>query len=248
MYHEKIYYFKECSSTNDIAVDYLKNKKALEGTVILTDYQTLGRGQRGNTWISNKGENLLFSLILNPSLLSASQQFSINIIITIAIHKALQNLVDSEQLKIKWPNDIYYQNQKIGGILIENFIKKNQVKYSIIGVGLNANQNSFENLLQVSSLKRITQKEINLHYLLKAILKNIKIQYQTFFVQGISDMKHDYYKYLYRYQEIHNFKKKTNRNFTTFEGSILGVNEIGQLLVLIQNKIEHFSFKEIEFC
>eukprot|EP01137_Pigoraptor_chileana_P015025 Opistho-2@5140 len=107
--------------------------------VIITDNQTAGRGQRGNVWEASIGENLTFSLILKPNFLKASEQFQLNVAVSLGVLDCLSEYID-EDLKVKWSNDIYFQNQKMGGILIENTLQGYQIGYSVIGIGLNINQ------------------------------------------------------------------------------------------------------------
>ena len=243
MYQEEIHYFVECSSTNDVAITYLKNNRSIEGTVIVSEYQTAGRGQQGSIWISDKSKNLLFSIILKPCMVPQNQ-FNINMIITTSIHQTLSRLVDSTLLKIKWPNDIYYKNQKLGGILIENFIKNSRINNSVIGVGINVNQTVFSTIDPIS-LKNIIGKKINIKDLLKDMLKNLKVKYQTFFLNN-HIIKVEYYDCLYGYQEIRWFKNMKNN--AIFEGLILGIDHLGRLGVQIGSKNEYFNFKEIQFC
>ena len=121
---------------------YAKTIDTEEGiTIITTDHQTAGRGQRGNSWESAAGKNLLFTLVIHPHSIQASQQFAISELISVAISDVLARHV--EDIRIKWPNDIYHRNHKLCGILIEHDIEGIHLSRSIIGVGINVNQSEF---------------------------------------------------------------------------------------------------------
>ena len=137
----KIIHIDETDSTNHWLKSHQLIANSPEPTAIWADYQTAGRGCGTNTWESERGKNLLFSMLIHPENLPANKQFQISMAISLAIVDALGQLVGD--LSIKWPNDIYWRNGKIGGILIENTLKGNLIKESIIGVGLNVNQREF---------------------------------------------------------------------------------------------------------
>ena len=125
-------------STNDYAKSYMAITSPIDGTVILADEQLAGRGQSGNSWISQSNENLTFSLIYHTSFLNATEQFYLNMAVCLGIW-SMVNRHEEKDITIKWPNDIYVKDKKIAGILIENTISGMQLKYSVIGIGLNVN-------------------------------------------------------------------------------------------------------------
>src|SRR5262249_33751399 len=141
---------------------YLKNilsnsTPVPEGTVIMAESQYAGRGQQQNTWHSEPGKNLTFSILLKPSFLPVSQQFDLTRTISIGVFNALEPFL-GEKLKIKWPNDIYYDDGKLGGMLIENAIQAGQIKNAVVGIGLNINQEVFPpGAANAVSLKQILQ-------------------------------------------------------------------------------------------
>jgi len=167
----------ECKSTNIFAKELLSKNEPIDGTVVITDKQTKGRGQYGNKWQANFFENLTFSVILKPKFLKPKEHFLLSKIIALACIDVF-NLYKKNSFTIKWPNDIFYNNKKIGGILIENIISSKQINTSIIGVGLNINQQYFKGLEQAISLKNITQKNIELEIVLNQILKQLDFYYQ----------------------------------------------------------------------
>ncbi|HPH88516.1 MAG TPA: biotin--[acetyl-CoA-carboxylase] ligase, partial [Chitinophagales bacterium] len=142
-------------STNTYAKSLIAKSSPIDGTVILADEQFAGRGQSGNVWQSEAGKNLTFSIIYQTSFLLATEQFYLNMAVSLGIWSMVNSKLSIEKnkeltihdsrftTKIKWPNDIYVNNQKIAGILIENTISGMHLKHSVIGVGLNVNQEQF---------------------------------------------------------------------------------------------------------
>lgn len=214
-----------------------------EGTVIITDNQTAGRGQRGNSWEASKGENLTFSLILKPSFLKASDQFQLNVAISMGVFDFLNEFID-ENLKVKWSNDLYYLDKKMGGILIENSLQGYFIGHSIIGIGLNINQTEFKNE-RATSLRKITQNPLkyDLSELLKKLLESIEANYLTIKNNTFESLKNRYLTNLYRLDEFHYYK----RNGQQFLGQIRGIDETGKLGIENDGNINYFDFKEVEF-
>ena len=214
-----------------------------EGTVIITDNQTAGRGQRGNSWEASTGENLTFSLILKPNFLKASDQFQLNVAISMGVFDFLSEFID-ENLKVKWSNDIYYGDKKMGGILIENSLQGYQIGHSIIGIGLNINQTEFSNKA-ATSLRKITQNPLkyDLSELLKKLLESIEINYLKIKNNDYNLLKIKYLNNLYRFEEYHYFRK----NGQQFTGKIIGINETGKLGIETNGNVIYFDFKEVEF-
>ena len=239
-----INYLPSCHSTNDIAVQMIQSENMVfEGTVIITDNQTAGRGQRGNIWEACTGENLTFSLILKPNFLKASDQFQLNVAVSMGVFDFLSEFID-ENLKIKWSNDIYVGDKKMGGILIENSLQGYQIGHSIIGIGLNINQTEFSNE-RATSLRKITQNPLkyDLSELLKKLLENIEINYLKIKSKQYESLKVRYLSNLFRFEEYHYFKK----NGQQFLGRITGIDETGKLGIETDGNVIYFDFKEVEF-
>ncbi|TLV01174.1 biotin--[acetyl-CoA-carboxylase] ligase [Dyadobacter luticola] len=140
---KKVIYLPSCHSTNDIAAEIVHAGLFTEGTVVITDNQVKGRGQRGTTWLANPGENLTFSVILTPDFLSVSDQFLISEIAALAVREYVAGYL--KDVKVKWPNDVLTNKKKLCGILIENAIQGSKLTNSVIGIGLNVNQMRFQN-------------------------------------------------------------------------------------------------------
>lgn len=240
------YVFPSCESTNSEAARKIKEGICLEGDLFITQNQTAGRGQRGNSWESQAAANITFSIVLRPHFLLIREQFYLNMAISLAITESLEAELGSKanKLKVKWSNDIYYQDKKLGGVLIENHLQGKKIDYSIIGIGLNLNQHKFENPKAIS-LSNITGKKYELDKKIAQIVKNIEQNY-LFLKQGKRDiLKIKYLSQLYWYQEIHKFQDtKTQKHF---EGQIIGIDALGKLALEVDKKIYYFNFKEIEF-
>ena len=124
---------KETTSTNDYLAHLCKESKAKEFYTVMAESQTKGKGQRGNSWEAEAGKNLTFSTVLYPTALEANKQFCLSMLAALACHEALDNYIDG--FSIKWPNDIYWKDKKIGGILIENELEGKYIVQTIIGIG-----------------------------------------------------------------------------------------------------------------
>ncbi|HZL09656.1 MAG TPA: biotin--[acetyl-CoA-carboxylase] ligase [Prolixibacteraceae bacterium] len=230
-------------STNNYANRQIREDELAEGTVFLAYEQTAGRGQLHNFWESTPGENLTFSLVLYPDFLEIRRQFMLSKAVTLGIYNALHKYVDS--LKVKWPNDIYAGNHKLGGILIENSIMYGLLKSSVVGIGLNVNQAVFRsNAPNPVSLRTLTNQHYDCELILSEILSGIN-KYYALLRKGEDKMiDQEFLSVLYRLNEKHSFKSEDE----IFEGEIIGVNEIGQLMIRLKDGvIVDFHFKEVEF-
>ncbi|GAB3509535.1 biotin--[acetyl-CoA-carboxylase] ligase [Spirosoma knui] len=237
-----IQYLPSCQSTNDEASDLIASREPAEGLIVVTDNQTAGRGQRGNQWEAKPGENLTFSLILKPSFLSATEQFWLNIAVSLGIHDTLAPLLSN--VRIKWPNDIYVGNQKLGGMLIENTLQGHNIGWSVVGAGLNVNQTEFS-YPTATSLQQ--QAPLPAGYDLPGLLSRLSESLEQRYLQlrvGQRDvLKSAYLQSLFRYREEHQFMA----NGVSFRGIITGVDAVGRLVVSTVAGEKIFDFKEIAF-
>lgn len=232
-------------STNNFLKSLVSNSEPLpEGTVIMADDQYAGRGQQNNTWKAEPGKNLTFSVLLKPTFLPLSQQFLLNMAVSIAINNALSTFL-GEELNIKWPNDIYFRDQKIGGVLIENTIIGNDIKTAIIGIGINVNQQDFEAELTVkaTSMFQILQKNVNLTLLLAEICSALESLYLQLRAGKYNNLKQNYVDKLYQLNKSALYQKDGE----VFEGYIRGVTDTGLLQMDTPNGKREFNFKEIVF-
>jgi BirA family biotin operon repressor/biotin-[acetyl-CoA-carboxylase] ligase len=234
---------RSTESTNNYANHCMRLGSIDEGTVFLAYEQAAGRGQMNNTWESEPGKNLTFSIVLYPEFLEIRRQFLLSKVVSLGIYSAINKYV--KELRIKWPNDIYAGEMKLAGILIENSIMGGVIKTSVIGIGLNVNQTIFvSDAPNPVSLQLLTNKHYDCEQVLREILAGINFYYQLLLQDETDQIDQEYISVLFRLNETHVFKTEDK----AFSGKIVGVNEIGQLL--IQNadgKILEFHFKEVEF-
>ncbi|UII33048.1 biotin--[acetyl-CoA-carboxylase] ligase [Fulvivirga ulvae] len=236
---KKIIFLPTCHSTNDEAAHLLEKHPVIEGTIVITSNQTAGKGQRGNAWLTEPGKNLTFTLVLKPNFLSIVQQFNLNIIISLGIIDYLNSIKNGFQ--VKWPNDIYYKEQKVCGILIQNVLKNNRIEYAITGIGLNINQQKFpEN--KAISLAQITGEIYDLETALSSLCEHLERRYLQLKRGETGNLRHEYLNNMYRFGEDHLYKDKE-----VFQGRITGVTEQGLLEVETYKGLKQFNFKEVEF-
>ena len=232
-------------STNEYLKDELSKSTPLrEGTVIMAVDQYAGRGQKGTTWQSEPGKNLTFSLLLMPSFLDPKYQFSLTVAISIALVQWLESLLHTP-VTIKWPNDIYVGDRKIGGMLIENILKGKIWKSAVIGIGINVNQTEFPPAIgaHTASVKQILHTDCDLTELMTDLCLHIARSYEAL-KNGAHDTQLAFYKqHLYRLGELHPFLLDGIR----VSGVLSGVTETGRLQVDFNNYLVDFDIKEIAF-
>jgi BirA family biotin operon repressor/biotin-[acetyl-CoA-carboxylase] ligase len=230
-------------STNDYAKKLIRESTAKEGTVILADFQTKGKGQKGGYWESEKGKNLTLSFILNPSFLDVQKEFYLSMSVSIGIVEFLSQLQLNS--KIKWPNDIYINNRKAGGILIENAVKNNIIASSVIGIGININQTEFKSIApNPTSVSLELGKSVDLKDSLSLLLKNLDKWINILYDECYPKIRARYRRYLFLKNKKAFFTDKNGK----FRGRIIDVEESGMLLVKTDKKeIRKYNFKEIRF-
>ena len=235
---------KEVDSTNNYIKKLLSNSTPLvNGTVIMAENQFAGRGQQQNKWFTEQGKNLTFSIYLKPEFLPLTDQFGLTMTVSLGVYEALYPLL-GEGLKIKWPNDIYYHERKLGGILIENMVQGSEIKSTIVGIGLNINQEIFPDYLpNAVSIKQILRQDYDLKTILAHICNKIEIQYLQLKTEHINIVRKQYLERLYWKDEPRVFKTTTG----LLQASIKTVRENGLLVVNNNGEDLEFSFKEIEF-
>lgn len=230
-------------STNNYAKQQIMENELAEGTVFLTYEQTSGRGQQKNAWESEPRQNLLFSIVLCSDFIEMRRQFQLSKVISLGIYSAINKYVSG--VKIKWPNDIYVGDRKLCGILIENSVMNGVLNNSIVGIGLNINQTVFRSdAPNPVSLKMLTNQHYDCEVILSEVLSEID-KYYCMLRDGHDEwIDREFLTALYRLNEMHLYKSEDG----LFEGQIVGVNEIGQLLIRKKDgKVLEFHFKEVEF-
>jgi BirA family biotin operon repressor/biotin-[acetyl-CoA-carboxylase] ligase len=239
----KLLFFENLPSTNSHAADLLKKNDLPEGTIVYTNYQSAGRGHSGNKWESEEGKNLLISIILHPSFIKPEDQFYISMTISLGICDFLMRYIPD--CSVKWPNDIYVNNDKIAGILIESSLKGNRIEYTIAGIGVNINQNIFlSNAPNPVSLHLLSGLTYDLRDCLSNLGSDLDKRYKQLIAGEWGDLKKEYVSKLYRLNEWHEFRDIDG----IYTGRILTVGDFGRIIIERQNgKISEYSFKEIEF-
>ncbi len=229
-------------STNLYLKDLMNTESLEDYTVVVTEKQVSGRGQMGTRWESKPYKNLTFSILRKIDSEKVTNPFILNICVSLAVYTLLSKL-HLPDLKVKWPNDILSGNFKICGILIENIFSGNRMLASVIGIGLNVNQTTFNNLPNVSSLKSLTGKTFNLDQLLtefQSVLKQIFVELDE---KGAVEMQKKYENVLFRKDKPSTFKDKEGN---LFMGFIQGVSNEGRLVVTLEDDIKkEFDLKAI---
>lgn len=243
MFKAPIIHIEEIDSTSS----HLKSLSAdslSDGCTVYADFQTSGRGQRGNSWESEPKKNLTFSTILFPQNIKAEDQFLISQITSLAIKDVLSRYTDN--ITIKWPNDIYWEDRKITGILIENSIMGEYISQSVLGIGINLNQTKFEsNAPNPVSLKQITNTDYQIRTILTEVLCQLFYYYQWLLNSNkIKEIRNLYKKSLYRKEGFYKFTDKDG----TFSARIKDVEDIGLLVLETESgDIKRYGFKEIKY-
>jgi BirA family transcriptional regulator, biotin operon repressor / biotin---[acetyl-CoA-carboxylase] ligase len=235
-----VHYLPSCHSTNEIAHDLLSSAAA-EGTVVICDDQFAGKGQAGNQWRSKKGENLTFSLILRPVFLKPNEQFLITVALSLAIKDMLEEFLPGE-VQIKWPNDIFFDNRKIAGLLIENVLRGNYFDSCIAGIGLNVNQLEFPQEIEATSLALISKQQYSLNTILNKLLASIASFYQELQQGRGKWLEQHYYQGLLGMGE----ERKFIAGGKEFLGVIEGTDKYGRLLVRKGSEVLVFQHKEVQ--
>jgi BirA family biotin operon repressor/biotin-[acetyl-CoA-carboxylase] ligase len=241
----QIIYLKECQSTNDVLAELSKQATVFEGAIVITDHQLGGRGQRGNVWEANPGDNLTLSLLYKPFFVQVQFPFGLNIAVSLGIFDVLNEYLP-QKVKIKWPNDMIVSvngvDKKICGILMENTIKKNQFENAIIGIGINVNQTNFKES-KATSLTEYLHVPVDKNEVLNKLCSRIESRYLA--LKNNKNLTDEYITHLYLLYE----KALFCVDEVVFEGIIQGVDVHGRLAVLHlhANKLHQYSFGEIRY-
>jgi len=233
-------YIKQITSTNEMLWKMIREKSVPEGFILYTDFQKAGKGQIGNTWESKARKNLLFSMVMYPKHIPIDEQFVISQFVSLAIKKTLDNYIDD--VCVKWPNDIYWNDKKLGGILIENSLQGKEIKATVVGIGLNINQKNFESdAPNPVSIFQILGKTVRRKKILIEIQQNILEMYNQLDFEKI---RLEYFSSLYRKDGYHTYKAEDEM----FRAKIKSVHPDGQLELQTESgECRGFYFKEVQF-
>lgn len=235
-----IYRFDTLGSSNDEAC----KPQYVEGDIILAERQTAGRGQRGHTWESALGENLTFSLLLEPLFLSPSEQFLISECVALGVCDALLHY--GIEAQIKWTNDIYVGDKKLAGILIEHKLQGSALARTVAGIGLNVNQKAFsDDLPNPISMAQAADREFDREEVLQTVATSLMARYEQLREGGAKELQADYHQRLYRLGQEHCYALPDG---SRFRGIIRGVEPTGALRIENERgELLSFLFKEVEF-
>ena len=230
-------------STNDFLKEMSRNQVVENFVVVVAKSQTKGKGQMGSSWNSEAGKNLIMSILIKDILNNIEEIFHLNVAIALAVIQVLEQF-NLPKLSIKWPNDIMSDNKKLCGILIENSFKSDNKIESIVGIGLNVNQNTFVNLPKASSMCKVMRNEFDLDLILEKITFQIKKNCGLILSNQNVQIWNDFHKYLFKINVPMPFE---DGNHNRFMGIIQGVTNDGMLeLMLEDDSIKTFGIKEIQ--
>lgn len=230
-------------STNTYLKEILTQSNLDNFTVVATENQFQGKGQRGSVWIGEVGSSLTFSVLVKDLLVSPEYVFDLNILVALSVYSSFKKLYNLP-FNIKWPNDILSYNKKVGGILIENIIKASGETLSVVGIGINANQQNFEQLPQATSLSKLCGVKIDKDELMHSILESLMEYCQKYKVQGSSFIWEEYHQNLYRINTPSVFELPDGSRFM---GIILSVTKNGLLEVKKDDdSVELFEIKQVK--
>jgi BirA family biotin operon repressor/biotin-[acetyl-CoA-carboxylase] ligase len=230
-------------STNDFLKDLSRKQMVDNFSAVVANSQTNGKGQMGSTWDSEQGKNLIMSILVKDILKDVDQIFHLNVAIALSVIQVLESK-NLPKLSIKWPNDIMSETKKIGGILIENSFKSDTTIKSVVGIGLNVNQKSFENLPKASSMSLIMKKEFNLETILQEIIFQIKRNCSLILSNQTDTLWDNYHKYLFKMNIPMPFE---DSNKAKFMGIIQGVSSEGKLEIMLEDEsVKTYRIKEIQ--
>jgi len=268
---QKIIRLESTDSTNSQLTRLSAEEKLSEGTVVVTQKQEQGKGQRGTIWESDEGKNLTLSILLHPTFLKPDEQFLLSKVVSLGVMDFIRLCVspflrfsasgketekgrmgEAETVLIKWPNDIYIGDKKVAGILIENSVSGNFLSHSVVGIGINVNQEKFSaELPNATSLKMIFEKEFDLEECLSRLCSCIERRYLQLKANHFEKINEDYLQNLYRFEEWANYKYKGE----ILKAKISGITKIGKLVLFVgllseekeNGEILECDFKEVEF-
>lgn len=241
---QEMHHLPAVLSTNTYATELLSKSNPADGTVILTYNQTAGRGQIGSKWESAPDKNVSMSIIFYPKFLAAQAQFSLNAAVSLAVYDVVSQYVND--VKVKWPNDIYIGKKKVAGILIQNTLSGMNLQTAVVGIGLNVNQTEFlSDAPNPTSLFLETGKEVSLSITVGALAAALEKRYLQLKNGKQKEMRREYIMNMYRFGKPFAYQRMDNSYFT---GIITGISDFGKLVIDTEIGEEEFGLKEVRFC
>jgi BirA family biotin operon repressor/biotin-[acetyl-CoA-carboxylase] ligase len=241
---KKIIRLPLADSSNTLLALWLENHKLPEGTALIADEQTAGRGQDGTTWVSERGKNLLLSIVFYPTFVKTKNIFLLSKTFALGVHDYVSTLIKAD-VKIKWPNDIYAGDKKLSGMLIENSLSGAHINQSILGIGINVNQKDFpDTLVNPTSLSLLLNHELSLNNCLFDLCQSIEERFVQLKKGQGKKIKQDYIDVLYRFNKIHLYETEGER----IKAKIVDVNDAGQLCLQREDgTVSMHDFKSVKY-
>ncbi len=234
--------FEQLDSTNDWLLNRCREPSFTEGLVVRAIDQRKGKGQRGALWLSEPDKSLCFSILLKPKFLSVSQNFQLSICVSLAVYDCLSDL--RQGFSIKWPNDIYFDNKKVAGILIENQFRKSNYQIAVVGIGLNVNQSEFTDIPNAISLKQILGVELTIESVLERLCETIEARYLELRSGKHLKQKSDYLSQMFRFDEWARYKIGEE----VLLAKIVDILPSGRLCLNFENgSTNDYDIKEVTF-
>ena len=234
-------HFDSLNSTNETLGHLSKKIELQNGFYITTDFQISGKCQNKDKWDSNPKENLLISIFLNLDL-NIENSFMLNQLASLAVLDTLRKFLE-QKIEIKWPNDVFVNNKKISGILINNTVKGGIIKSSVIGIGINVNQTNFNEKYVATSMKLLNKKDFKLNEIEKMLMKNIKKQSMILLEKKISLLSIRYNNHLYG----KNLDSLFILNKKRIYAKIIEVNQNGKIKLMFgDSEVNEFSQDEVK--
>ena len=249
------HHIAQTDSTSNVLKQLSATSSLPQGYTLYASYQSAGRGQQGNSWDSEPDKNLLFSTLFYPDNLTATQQFRLSMAVALQVVKTLQHYVP--QTRIKWPNDIYVGDRKMGGMLIENQLAGDKIQQAVIGIGININQTVFQrHIPNPTSFSLLTGKTYNIEILLDEILTSFEDLNSL--IADFDVLKQQYFCHLYRHEGYYPYRERVataqpinidqHWDNSVFQAKIVDIAQNGSLLLEWQNgRQKAYYFKEIQF-
>ena len=238
--------FDELESTNLFVVENEEMNALPEGTVVWAKRQTAGIGQSGNRWSSEAGKNLTFSIVLRPDFLAVQSQFELHKVFSVAVWNTLHEIMPQrDDIKIKWPNDIYVGTKKICGMLVNNIVAGNNYRLAVAGIGLNVNQTAFDpSLPNPTSLKNLTGDDFELFNILQKLLHNVVLWYDILKNNYLQKINKEYFANMLDFGERKNYRYRN----AEIQATITGVDKFGRLQLQTADKQSLVcDIKEVQF-
>ena len=234
---------EQVDSTSHFARTLPLDTVGTENVVVTAEYQTVGRGQRGNSWESEPGKNLLFSVLLYPSRLTVAEQFGLSCAVSLAVRDTLAGYV--ENASVKWPNDVYVGERKVCGILIECDLSGDNVTRACLGVGINVNQKLFcSDAPNPVSMRQLTGKDMSRSEILYGVLQRLDTNYRLLCDGGYNVLLNRYCACLFRKEGLHRFRDANG----LFSARIENVELDGHLILRDElDSLRWYMFKEVKY-